>query len=152
MTTLTLQVTEVRFDFDDLDFTLEEQQAVVDDVLGNVFEVEVDDGYDDEVVADALVEEVTDYAGWCVCALDFRHVLNTHWEMNYKVKFSYEDTPASEELVINSSETRTQLLNRLLKSNPEVTEVTILSQTKWHLIPHNLKNWLRTTPLMLSRV
>ena len=50
--------------------------------------------------------------------------------MNYKVKFSYEDTPASEELVINSSETRTQLLNRLLKTNPEVTEVTILSQTK----------------------
>jgi hypothetical protein len=44
MTTLTLQVTEVRFDFDDLDFTPEEQQAVLDDVLGNVFEVEVDDG------------------------------------------------------------------------------------------------------------
>ena len=78
MTTLTLQVTEVRFDFDDEDFTLEEQQAVVDDVLGNVFEVEVDDdGDDDEVVADALVEEVTDYAGWCVCYLDYRHVLNT---------------------------------------------------------------------------
>ena len=78
MTTLTLQVTEVRFDFDEEDFTLEQQQEVVDDVLGNVFEVEVDDGYDDEVVADALVEEVTDYAGWCVCSLDFRHVLNTH--------------------------------------------------------------------------
>ena len=78
MTTLTLQVTEVRFDFDDLDFTPEEQQAVVDDVLGNVFEVEVDDANDDREVADALVEEVTDYAGWCVCALDFVHVLNTH--------------------------------------------------------------------------
>ena len=78
MTTLTLQVTEVRFDFDDLDFTPEEQQAVLDDVLGNVFEVEVDDGYDDEVVADALVEEVTDYAQWCVVSLNFRHVLNTH--------------------------------------------------------------------------
>ena len=77
MTTLTLQVTEVRFDFDDEDFTLEEQQAVVDDVLGNVFEVEVDDANDDREVADALVEEVTDYAGWCVCSLDFRHVLNT---------------------------------------------------------------------------
>ena len=50
--------------------------------------------------------------------------------MNYKVKFSYEDTPASEELIINSSETRTQLLNRLLKSNPDVSEITILSQTK----------------------
>ena len=81
MTTLTLQVTEVRFDFDDLDFAPEERQAVIDDVLSNVFEVEVDDGYDnndDEVVADALVEEVTDYAGWCVCSLDFVYVLNTH--------------------------------------------------------------------------
>jgi hypothetical protein len=35
-TTLTLQVTEVLFDFDDEDFTLEEQQSVIDDVLGNV--------------------------------------------------------------------------------------------------------------------
>ena len=78
MTTLTLQVTEVQFDFDDEDFTPEEQQAVVDDVLGNVFEVEVDDGDDDEVVADALVEEVTDYACWCVLSLNLRHVLNTH--------------------------------------------------------------------------
>ena len=43
MTTLTLQVTEVLFDFDDLDLTPEEQQSVVDDVLGNVFEVEVFD-------------------------------------------------------------------------------------------------------------
>ena len=78
MTTLSLQVTEVRFDFDDLDFTQEEQQAVVDDVLGNVFEVEVDDANDDREVADVLVEEVTDYAQWCVVSLNFRHVLNTH--------------------------------------------------------------------------
>jgi hypothetical protein len=49
--------------------------------------------------------------------------------MNYKVKFSYEDT-VSEEVIINSSESEKRLLNRLLKSNPEVTEVTILSQTK----------------------
>ena len=49
--------------------------------------------------------------------------------MNYKVKFSYEDT-FSEEVIINSSESEKRLLNRLLKSHPEVTEVTILSQTK----------------------
>jgi hypothetical protein len=77
MRTLTLQVTEVSFDFDDLDFTVEEQQQVLDSVVGNVFEVEVDDD-DDDTIADALVEEVTDYAGWCVCSLDFVHVLNTH--------------------------------------------------------------------------
>jgi len=78
MRTLTLQVTEVSFDFDDLDFTEEDQQRVIDSVVGNVFEVEVDDADDDEEIANALVEEVTDYAGWCVCSLDFVHILNTH--------------------------------------------------------------------------
>ncbi len=75
MRTLTLQVTEVRFDFDDDDFTPEEQRLVTDSVVGNVFEVEVDDDDDDDAIADALVEEVTDYAQWCVCSLDFVHVL-----------------------------------------------------------------------------
>ena len=70
----TLQVTAVQFDFDD-DFTPEEQELVTDSVVGNVFEVEVDDDDDDEAIADALVEEVTDYAQWCVCSLDFVHVL-----------------------------------------------------------------------------
>ena len=78
MRTLTLQVTEVSFDFDDLDFTVEEQQEVINSTLSTVFEVEVDDDDDDEAIADVLVEEVTDYAGWCVCSLDFVHVLNTH--------------------------------------------------------------------------
>ena len=77
-TTLTLQLTEVQFDFDDLDFTPEQQQEVVDSVLGDVFEVEVDDANDDDEVADALVECVTDCTGWCVCSLNFVHVLNTH--------------------------------------------------------------------------
>jgi len=78
MKTLTLQVTEVSFDFDDEDFTLDEQQEVINSVVGNVFEVEVDDDDDDEQIAQALVEEVTDYTCWCVCSLDFIHVLNTH--------------------------------------------------------------------------
>jgi hypothetical protein len=77
MTTLTLQVTEVLFDFDDDDFTPEEQQLVVDTTLGEFFEVEVDDANDDREVADALVEEVTDFTQWCVVSLNFRHVLNT---------------------------------------------------------------------------
>jgi CYTH domain-containing protein len=77
MTTLTLQFTEVLFDFDDDDFTPEEQQLVVDTTLGEFFEVEVDDANDDREVADALVEEVTDFAQWCVVSLNFRHVLNT---------------------------------------------------------------------------
>ena len=78
MRTLTLQVTEVSFDFDDLDFTTEQQQEVIDSVVGNVFEVEVDDDDNDEDIANALVEEVTDYTGWCVFSLYFVHILNTH--------------------------------------------------------------------------
>ena len=77
-TTLTLQVTEVLFDFDDEDFTLEEQQSVIDDVLGNVFEVEVDDANDDAEIADALVEQVTDWAQWCVVSLNYRKLTNTN--------------------------------------------------------------------------
>ena len=78
MTTLPLQVTEVQFDFDDLDFTPDQQQEVVDYALYNTFEVEVDDADDDGEVADALVECVTDLTGWCVVSLNYRHVFNTH--------------------------------------------------------------------------
>ena len=77
MTTLALQLTKVEFDFDDEDFTPEQQQEVVDSVLGNVFEVEVDDANDVGEAADALVECVTDLTSWCVCFLDYVHVLNT---------------------------------------------------------------------------
>jgi hypothetical protein len=75
MRTLLLHVTEVAFDFDDEDFTLEEQQSVIDSVVGNTYEVEVDDDDGDEAIADVLVEEVTDLTGWCVVSLDYRHVL-----------------------------------------------------------------------------
>lgn len=75
MKTLTLQVTEVSFDFDDEDFTVEEQQEVINSVVGNVFEVEVDEDDNDEDIANCLVEEVTDYTGWCVFSLDFIHIL-----------------------------------------------------------------------------
>ena len=77
MRTLTLQVTEVSFDFDE-ELSVDEQQEVLNSVVGNVFEVEVDDDDDDDAIADVLVEEVTDYTGWCVFSLDFVHVLNTH--------------------------------------------------------------------------
>jgi hypothetical protein len=78
MKTLTLQVTEVLFDFDEADLTPEQQQKVIDSVLGNVFEVLVWHEDDDDEIADVLVEEVTDYAEWCVVSLNYRHVLNTH--------------------------------------------------------------------------
>ncbi len=75
-TTLTLQVTEVQFDFDEEDFTAEQQQEVVDYALGNTFEVEVDDVGDERQIADALVECVTDLTGWCVVSLNYRQVLS----------------------------------------------------------------------------
>ena len=76
MTTLLLQVTEVEFDFDEEDFTPEQQQEVVDYALGNTFEVEVDDANDEREVADALVECVTDLTSWCVVFLNYRQVTN----------------------------------------------------------------------------
>jgi hypothetical protein len=75
MRTLTLRVTEVSFDFDDEDFTVEEQQSVVDSVVGNTFEVEVDDGDGDDEIADVLVETVTDLTGWCVYSINYRQVV-----------------------------------------------------------------------------
>ena len=75
-TPLTLQVTEAQFDFDDLDFTPEQQQSVIDSVVGNTFEVEVDDANDDDEVANVIVECVTDLIGWCVVSLNYRQVAN----------------------------------------------------------------------------
>ena len=75
MKTLLLHVTEVSFDFDEEDFTVEEQQSVIDSVVGNTFEVEVDDTDTDEEIAQALVEEVTDRTGWCIKSLNYRHIL-----------------------------------------------------------------------------
>ena len=78
MAILTLQVTEVRFDFDDDDFTPEEQQLVVDNTVGEIFQVVVLNPNDDDEIADVLVEEVTDFAEWTVVSLNYRHILNTH--------------------------------------------------------------------------
>lgn len=78
MTTLLLQVTEVLFDFDDDDFTPEEQQLVVDNTVGEIFQVEVLNPNDDDEIADVLVEEVTDFTEWTVVSLNYRHILNTH--------------------------------------------------------------------------
>ncbi len=51
------------------------------------------------------------------------------------VKFSYEnrvseEIPIQVELDLSNNSNRTKLLNRLLKSNPNITEVTLLSETK----------------------
>ena len=54
---------------------------------------------------------------------------------NVFVKFSYEnrvseEIPIQVELDLSENSNRKKLLNRLLKSNPNITEVTLLSETK----------------------
>ena len=51
------------------------------------------------------------------------------------VKFSYEskvseEIPIQVELDLSKKSNRTKLLNRLLKSNPNITEISLLSETK----------------------
>ena len=53
------------------------------------------------------------------------------------VRFSYGDKVSQEipihlgvDIDLSNNKNRKRLLNRLLKSNPNITEVTILSQTK----------------------
>ena len=53
--------------------------------------------------------------------------------MKYKVKFSYEDT-VSEELTLETLETPKRLLNRLLKANPDVSNIDLT-----HITPHQTK-------------
>jgi hypothetical protein len=80
-TPLLLHVTEVQFDFDDEDFTVEEQQSVIDSVVGNTFEVEVDDANDAGEVGDVLVECLTDLTNWCVVSLNYHEVTDNYPEL-----------------------------------------------------------------------
>ena len=62
------QVTEVEFDFDELDApTGDERDDIIADVVGHIWEA------DDE---DDLVEEVTCASGWCIKSIDYRIILN----------------------------------------------------------------------------
>jgi len=60
------QITEIEFDFDDEDLTIDEKADIIGDTVGHIWEA------DDE---DDLVEEVTCAMGWCIKSIDYRHVL-----------------------------------------------------------------------------
>ena len=60
------QVTEIFFDFDDDDFTLEEYNEIVQETIGQIWEA------DDE---DDLIEEITSASGWCIKSIDYRIIL-----------------------------------------------------------------------------
>ena len=62
-------VTAITFDFDELDApNPNEQQDLIDDTIGTVWEA--DDG-------DDLVDEISTATGWCIKAIDYRHVLQS---------------------------------------------------------------------------
>lgn len=73
----TVQVTEIKFDFEDDDDGIlpeDEQQEVIDSVLGEIYEIEVDSDDDDELTYE-LLEEISNQTGWLIENLDFRHIL-----------------------------------------------------------------------------
>ena len=60
------EITQIFFDVDDDDFTLEEYNELVQETVGYIWEA------DDE---DDLIEEITSATGWCIKSIDYRHVL-----------------------------------------------------------------------------
>ena len=60
------EITQIFFDVDDDDFTLEEYNELVQETVGHIWEA------DDE---DDLIEEITSATGWCIKSIDYRHVL-----------------------------------------------------------------------------
>ena len=84
-TPLLLQVTEIEFDFDKEDLTVEEQQYLVDSVVGKTFEVLIPDT-DDPLISDgekedALVEHLTELTSWCVVSVSYRNVTDNYPEL-----------------------------------------------------------------------
>jgi hypothetical protein len=61
------QVTEIEFDFESYVWDESEQQQIIDETIGQIWEA------DDE---DDLVEEITCATGWCIKSIDYRHILN----------------------------------------------------------------------------
>ena len=60
------QVTEIFFDVDDDDFTLEEYNELVQETVGHIWEANNEDD---------LIEEITSASGWCIKSIDYCHVL-----------------------------------------------------------------------------
>lgn len=78
----TVQITDIEFDLtlDDEDaWELDDPEMLQEQLqkgyTGRIFEVEVPQDADDEEIAYELCEEVSAVSGWCINAIDFRHVL-----------------------------------------------------------------------------
>ena len=64
------QVTSIEFDFDldddEIPVSDEYKEAMVDSIVGDIWEAEDEDD---------LLEEITAATGWCILNVDYRHVL-----------------------------------------------------------------------------
>lgn len=65
------KLTDIEFDFQDShgELPYDEQVAVHQSVIGEVFDVESEDD---------LADAITDYTGWCVKALDYVVIAESH--------------------------------------------------------------------------
>ena len=61
------KLTDIEFDFEDLPY--DEQVAVHQSVIGEVFDAKSEDD---------LADKISDYTGWCVKALDYVVIAESH--------------------------------------------------------------------------
>lgn len=64
------KITQIEFDFDDVydgegEISDELKEEIYDDVMFRIWEVEEEE---------ELVDEITDYSGWCVKSIDYQEI------------------------------------------------------------------------------
>lgn len=80
-TTALVQVTEVIFDLDSRDVMSQPnlQESLQEEYVGQIFDLDMSsygtDEFDDDDVADELLEELSASSGWCIRSLNYRYVL-----------------------------------------------------------------------------
>lgn len=77
-----VQVTEVIFDLDSRDVMSQPnlQESLQEEYVGQIFDLDMSsygkDEFDDDDVADELLEELSASSGWCIRSLNYRYVLS----------------------------------------------------------------------------
>lgn len=72
-----VQVTSIQFDFDD-DIHENDQKKITSSVIGQIYDLYMEpyeDNFDDEDVANELMECVCADTGWAISSIDYRHIL-----------------------------------------------------------------------------
>lgn len=73
-----VQITSIVFDLDSDDVISQPhlQESLQEEYVGLIFDLDVPNDSDDEVIEDELVEEVTASSGWLIQSLNYRHILS----------------------------------------------------------------------------